>query len=482
MDHALKLALVEAVRQEAGDPQAAEVALRRLLTEFPSQTAVHVHLARLLHRLGRTSEAITAMQLAVQVERRASLFNDLGSLLLAAGENAAAIDAYRTAINLDPNYALGMINLADALARLGQPAEAIVYYRRALAINPRSADAHVGLAQVLLRSGDAGSAAAECRAALAIDSSNPVALQAMAVAMAKVGDLRGAVECQTTAIAAQPQSASLWHTLGNLLDESGDIQQAADAYRRAIELDPRLVEAAYDLAALTDNAAPAAMPRSYVTRLFDDFAPTFERRLVEELEYRVPEELRAVVAPHLPGSPERSFDVLDLGCGTGLVGRKFRDLAARLAGVDLSTAMIATARSAGIYDELVCDDVVEYMANADSSFDLILAADLFIYIGDLEPFFSAAAKALRPRGLLAFSIETIEGLPYTLRRTRRYVHSLRYITELAARHSTQVLEARRTAIRRGDGGAVEGHVIVLRRHVAESLRDSDSASRRDAAT
>lgn len=463
MDIALKTALAEAARREDADPQAAEATVRRLLAEFPEETAVYVHLARLLHRLGRTPEAIALVQQAVKLDPRPSLFNDLGSFLLAAGQNAAAIDAYRTAVNLDPNYALGTLNLADALAQFGQPAEAIVQYRRAIAIGAQSLDAHLGLAQALLRIGDPKSALAECRAALAIDSNSPAALQAMAVALAKTGDLRAAIEYQTAAIAAQPRSATLWHTLGNLLDESGDIEQAAGAYRRAIQLDPQLVEAAYDLAALAGAEAPPSMPRSYVTRLFDDFAPTFERRLVEELEYRVPEALREAVSPHVWESSARSLDVLDLGCGTGLVGRQFRDLAARLVGVDLSTAMIAAARSTGVYDELVCDDVVEYMLTLDSSFDLILAADLFIYIGDLGAFFDAAAKALRPRGLLAFSIETIEGRPFMLRRSRRYAHSLDYVSELAVRHSMQVLECRPTAIRRGDGGAVEGHVIVLRR-------------------
>ncbi len=462
MDAALKAALAEAGRREAADSQAAEAALRRLLAEFPNETAVHAHLARLLHRLGRTPEAIRLMQQAVQLEPKASLFNDLGSLLLAAGQSAAAIDAYRTAVNLDPNYALGTLNLADALARFGQPAETIACYRRAIAINPNSLDAHLGLAQAFLRTGDPKSAAVECRAALDIDSSNSAALQVMAVALAKTGDLRGAVEYQTAAIAGQPRSATLWHTLGNLLDESGDVEQAAGAYRRAIQISPKFAEAAYDLAALTGGAAPPSMPRSYVTRLFDDFAPTFERRLLEDLDYRVPEVLREAVMPHFPESAARSLDVLDLGCGTGLLGRQFRDLAARLVGVDLSTAMIATARSTGVYDELALGDVVEFMVKTAASFDLILAADLFIYIGDLEELFSAAAKALRPRGLLAFSIETIEGRPYALRRTRRYAHSLGYISELAQRHSMHMLESRPTDIRRGDRGAVEGHMIVLR--------------------
>jgi predicted TPR repeat methyltransferase len=279
-------------------------------------------------------------------------------------------------------------------------------------------------------------------------------------------------------LTVNPQFAKGWHALGNLLDETGDVTRAAQAYERALELEPGLVEVSFDLAALSGESPPRSMPRPYVTRLFDDFAATFERRLVAELDYRVPEALRQAVAAELgefgtarrpgtaprpyPTDDEKSLDILDLGCGTGLVGKQFRDLARRMTGVDLSTAMLAAARAAGIYDELVCNDVVDYMRAVDSRFDLVLAADLFIYVGDLEELFAAARRVLRPSGLFAFSIETIEQLHWVLRRTRRYAHSSEYIGALAIRHGFAIRDAQRTSLRRGEEGPVEGQIIVLR--------------------
>jgi predicted TPR repeat methyltransferase len=459
----LQQVLEEVARQQTCDPQRAEQALRSLLAEHPNETIILVRLARLLHQVGRIAEAVPLMKRAVEIAPTAPLFNDLGSLLLAAGDRAAAIDAYQNSLKLDPNYALGCLNLADALADSGRLPEAIELYRRVISIDASSVDSRVGLAAAFLRLGDPPAALAECRAALAIDSGHAGALHATAIALAKTADLPGAITCARALLVQKPQFAKGWHTLGNLLDDAGDVEQATSAYRRALEIDANLVEAMYDLAALTDAIPPPAMPRPYVTRLFDDFAPTFERRLVEELDYRVPKALREAVAPHLSESVAPSLDVLDLGCGTGLVGRRFRDVAARLVGVDLSQGMLAAAGSLGVYDELVHDDVVEYMTKTDSRFDLVLAADLFIYIGQLEPFFAAATKALNSGGLLAFSIEAIEGRPFSLRRTRRYAHSLSYIMELAGRHSMQLLESKPTAIRRGDGGDVAGHVVVVRR-------------------
>jgi predicted TPR repeat methyltransferase len=459
----LQQVLEKAARLEAHDPRGAERTLRCLLAEHPNETIVIVRLARLLHRMGRTAEAVPLMQQAIEIDPKAPLYNDLGSLLLAAGDSAAAIDAYQNSLKLDPRYVLGCLNLADVLTQSGRLAGAIELYRRVVSLDAASIDGRVGLAVALLRLGETAASLAECQAALAIDPDHVQAVHVMAIALGKSGDVAGAIACARAALARQPKFAKGWHTLGNLFDDAGDIEQAASAYRRALEIEPALIEASFDLAALTDAPAPPAMPRPYVTRLFDDFAPTFERRLVSELDYRVPEALRAAVASHLPLPEAAALDVLDLGCGTGLVAKLFRDVGGRITGVDLSTAMLAEARAAGVYDELVCDEVVHYMAATGSRFDLILAADLFIYIGDLEEFFTGAGRVLRPGGLMAFSIEAIEGRNYVLRRTRRYAHSLAYIGELKSRHSLTTLELLPTAIRRGDAGAVEGHVIVLRR-------------------
>ncbi len=427
--------------------------MRRLLSEQPDQPVVLARLARLLHRLRRVEEAIPLMQRAAQVAPSAAAFNDLGSLHIAAGDLPAAIEAYRTAIRLDPRYALGHINLGDALVETGGIQEATAAYRTVLSIDPASIDGRIGLAVALLRVGDAATAVEECRRALAVDSSGVQPWHVLAIALGMSGDNQAAIAAEREALARNPQFAKGWHALGNLLDESGDIEQAADAYRHALELDPALVEASYDLAALSAAPAPPQMPRSYVTRLFDDFAATFERRLVDELAYRVPEALRAAVARHWPTPPPTGLDVLDLGCGTGLVGKQFRDVAGHLTGIDLSTGMLAEAGRSGLYDRLICEDVVQYMRTADEAFDLILAADLFIYIGDLSELFAAVSAALRAGALLAFSIET-QHEPFVLRRSRRYAHSVDYIRELGRAQSPDPagIESRRFTSRRSRTG------------------------------
>lgn len=457
----LQSALAAAERLCSSDPSAAERELRRLMAEYPRETAVLSSLARLLHRQRRTAEAIPLMQAATEIAARPSLFNDLGSLQLAAGNRAAAIAAYRRAVQLDPKYTLGLFNLADVLSESGDLPEAIDLYRRALAIDSSSVDGHVGLAIALVRSGNATAAVAACRSALALASDKVPVLHAMAIAQSKSGDLRSAITIEQAALAQRPEFAKGWHALGNMLDDAGDADQAASAFQQALTLDPSLVEAEYDLAALTGTAPPPAMPRAYVQRFFDDFAPIFERRLVGELEYHVPEALRDLVESHLSGGAK--LDIVDLGCGTGLVGKQFRDLAARLTGIDLSTAMLAAAEKSGVYDELHRGDVTEFLAARPSAYDLILAADLFIYIGELDGLFCAAQSSLRSGGRFAFSIETIKDRRFALRRTRRYAHSLAYIADLARRNRFATVDLRPLSIRRGEEGMVNGHVFLLER-------------------
>ena len=86
---------------------------------------------------------------------------------------------------------------------------------------------------------------------------------------------------------------------------------------------------------------------------------------------------------------------LDLGCGTGLAGVAFRDCVERLEGIDLSPGMVAEARAKGIYDALHVGEVVAHLkAATDRQFDLILAADVLVYVGDLAPLFLEVARVL----------------------------------------------------------------------------------------
>jgi predicted TPR repeat methyltransferase len=92
--------------------------------------------------------------------------------------------------------------------------------------------------------------------------------------------------------------------------------------------------------------------------MFDDVATRFDHLMVDELDYRGHLHLRTFADTHVPGL-KAPLRILDLGCGTGLVGNAFKDLTAggRLDGIDLAPRMIEVARKRGIYDELILGDL-----------------------------------------------------------------------------------------------------------------------------
>ena len=157
----------------------------------------------------------------------------------------------------------------------------------------------------------------------------------------------------------------------------------------------------------------------------------------------------------------RGLNVIDLGCGTGLCGPLFRNIAARLVGVDLSSRMLEKARERHVYDELREADIIDALQNSANAFDLVLAADVFVYVGDLAPVFAACNKASRQGGLFAFSVESVESGNYVLRASGRYGHSLCYIRELAGKHGFDIATVRETMIRKEGQQPIPGHVFVL---------------------
>jgi predicted TPR repeat methyltransferase len=370
-----------------------------------------------------------------------------------------AVACFERALALEPGHAAACLSLADALMDLHEYDRALAAYWRALGLRTPFPEAHHNLAAALLHLGDPVAAVAECQRAIAERPGYALALNTLGAALAKVGRLEEAIVALQQAVHFQPQYANAYHSLGNVLDQAGRIAEAKAAYHAALAINPALEEAHYDLAALGGGPPPASTPRRYLMRLFDTYATSFDQHLVEELNYHVPEMLYEAVITAQPGT---KLDVIDLGCGTGLVGKLFRGVAGRLTGIDVSPGMIHQAQRRQIYDELVLDELVNYLNLRKEPCDLVLAADLFIYMGDLAAVFQAVARLLRPGGLFAFSLETATGVDYVLQRNRRYAQSLDYIQRLAGEHALATVTANPVKLRRHGDADAEGLIVVLR--------------------
>jgi predicted TPR repeat methyltransferase len=238
------------------------------------------------------------------------------------------------------------------------------------------------------------------------------------------GDLSAAAELVEQALEQAPGWAAGWFALGELHESTGQREKAIGAYRRSSMLDENdAAGASARLARLGEIAADGAMSYSHVAALFDEYAPRFEQSLVGDLSYRGPALLLEALG-HVR-TPLAFGRALDLGCGTGLAGEVFHPLCQEIVGVDLSEAMLAQARRKGIYGDLACADVASFLEKQPAqSASLILAADVFVYLGDLTVIFQQAARVLEPGGLFAFTAQRHEGAePFILNHDMRYAHS-----------------------------------------------------------
>ncbi len=353
-----------------------------------------------------------------------------------AAQQAGRLDEaeahYRASLAALPGRPSTLTNLAATLLALGRPAEALPLLHEATTTAPAHAEAWAHLGEALLAAGRPAEALAAYARRLALPEPPPRAALRHAECLARLGRLDEALAGADALTTRHANWGEAWLLAGSLHKDLGHASAAARALQRAADLGARPALAHWLLAGLRnarDADAPPLPPPGYVEELFDGYAADFDRHL-ETLEYRAPELL-------LPGLVHRRYaTALDLGCGTGLVGRVVRPLADRLEGLDLSTAMLEASHATGAYDALHHAELVAHLlAQAPAGLDLVLAADVFIYIGDLDPVFTAARRALAPGGVFAFTVEEAPaGLGVELRPTARYAQSAAHLDALAARH------------------------------------------------
>ncbi|EBA09935.1 methyltransferase [Sagittula stellata] len=277
--------------------------------------------------------------------------------------------------------------------------------------------------------------------------------------MAHLGDLPAAICILEQALELAPDWAAGWFRLGEYLKAAGDIPAAADAWTRAVEADPKdPLGAGINRDLAREVPVTETLPPAFVELLFDQYAPRFERALRDRLVYRGPEEILAALKTAGLG---RADHALDLGCGTGLMGELLRPHVTRLDGLDLSQHMLHEAEAKGVYDLLEKQNIAT-LDRRPGRYDLIVAADVFNYLGALEQPVAWAVDALRPGGLFSFTVE-LGDAPVLLRETRRFAHSRDYVETLLADAGLTVAYLAEVVLREDRGEAVRGLTVAARR-------------------
>lgn len=465
------LNLAGAAALQMSDPAAAIRHLKSALAARPNFPDAQTNLAAALQAAGAYDEARGHLERCLELKPdHLAAWRNLGNNLRLSGRPADACAAYRRALELAPADRDTRCYLGDALHAAGEVEAAIETYRSLLAEAPNHSRALGHLAGALQQQGRLEEALTFARQAVARQPSSPLFQYNLGCVLQSAGRPEEACGCYETALRFDPTYAKALFNLGMMRQALGDDDAAAGAYRRLIEVAPNHPSAAHMLNAV-EGRTTAIAPARHIREIFDRYAEGFEEHLVGKLDYSAPEALRTILDVHLrregrsgEGRPFRR--ALDMGCGTGLVARQVRDLVETVDGLDIAPRMAVAARRSGLYEDVFEEDVAFFLTEGsgrDRDYDLALSADVFIYIGDLEPIFAALAGRMPGGGLFAFSVEDLDEGDFKLLPTGRYAQSRAYIERLAVAKGFAVLSQDDFTLRQEWNKPIAGRAYLLRR-------------------
>jgi len=458
-DDEAAMPLATLLLQQARYAEAAML-LEPLAGASPERADIAVNLSVALRHCGRLDDAFEAARLAsVSAPAQVSVWNALGLAALDLGRTEEALAAFTSGIELAPSHPVLALHRAHALRRLARNAEALPAYEQAVRANPRLVEGWRGLAQVQATLGQA-EAALHCRArALQLAPHDHEVAFEHAVALLQADQTEAAVRWLGQAVRTHPDDAQAWAWLGRARLKQRDLDGARDAFERAHAIDPADATIAHFHAASTGRV-PEGVESEYIRRLFDDFADRFEDTLVVRLAYDTPRRMMDFLRRH---GAETASTVLDLGCGTGLMGQQLARSGRSIDGVDLSPRMLDHARAKEVYRDLHAGEVVEFMRRQSTQWQLVVAVDVLIYLRDLRPLFAAALPCVAPAGCFAFTIERGSDDTELQPVTGRYRHApARVVAELAEAGFVDI--ARDAVVLRMESGQpVAGELLLARR-------------------
>jgi predicted TPR repeat methyltransferase len=410
---------------------------------------------------GRFDTAAQFIERAVHVDPgRSEAHYNLADVLRCQGKLESAIVEYKMAIQCNPKLALAHFHLGKVLHDQNRLDQAKIALDKAVELQPQRAESYNALGNLLWDDRKLDEAIAAYRKAAKLRPDYLPAQWSMGKILSQQGRLESAIACFHTAVRLNPTNPKAHYYFGRILAKANQPQAACKALAEAVRLKPDAEDWRFVLASMSGDGSVATVPAEHIRSLFNDYADTFDEHLVEHLHYRAP---GLILNSLLQATPTRNWDVLDLGCGTGLCGMALRPHAKTLVGVDLAQRMIELAKKRNVYDELINSQLMDVLQSRAGRFDVIVAADVLIYVGDLAALMPKVAGALKPGGHFAFTIEKHAGSGFFLHSEQRFAHSPEYVREMASVSGLIELSFADFPLRRHADDDVAGSLVLLKK-------------------
>ncbi|HEY1103925.1 MAG TPA: methyltransferase domain-containing protein [Burkholderiaceae bacterium] len=380
----------------------------------------------------------------------------------AAGRPQEALAYLRRAAGLSPQWAAPVTELALLLARQDRHTEALAAARQAVALAPDSIDVLHRAIHVAHQTLNPHLALQWLEQVLRLDPGNASAQLQVARDLSQIGEYRQSLAAYAPLVEAYPAHADIRLGRAKTAILAGEHAQARQDCAALVAGEPDNPTYRFWLE-VAHGQVPPTQPAAMTQALFDGYAPQFDRHLVEGLQYQVPARVAALVAARYP---DNRLDLLDAGCGTGLLGKHLGRIQGALVGVDLSPRMVEQAARLQRYDQLHTGDLLDFLvATPDAHYDVVAACDVFIYVGDLTAVIPQAGRAIRPGGHCIFSCEAAQPgeADLVLRPSTRYAHQLHHVQALCTAAGFDDTTFEPATIRVEDGERIEGYIVVARK-------------------
>ena len=455
------LHLMGVLRQQQGRTAEAVAFLEKALKQDGRNVAFLANLSNSLIFLGEYKKAEKHCLKILKLDASyGSVFYHFARICFFTERLPQAIDYCQQAIENGQQSEQVLLLLARVYLEQDDLSSAEKYYRQVLVNQPDLAEAYNGLGSIYFRQRHIQKAYSMFYQALKKDSENIDALYNQGIVLRSLGKLEEAAKILAHAVQIESTHVSALASLALTLQDLGRFDEAIETYKKVLILAPDNGLANHMLSAMQGRSTAQA-PADFVTELFDAYAPAYEDHLQGVLEFRAPKFLNAAIQSCCEAQIPFT-EVLDLGCGTGLMAEQLKGKALAFDGVDLAEKMLDIARAKKLYRSLEQAEISEFLLNRSARYDCCVASDVLIYIGDLKELFLAVYKGLKPHGIFGFTIESVSDGDYQLRESGRYAHSESYISSLAQLCGFEIIMQDRIELRKENDEWLMGQVYILR--------------------